>query len=128
MAITPAQALATIRVALGILMMLHGLARVASDGVGDLGVVLSTHGVPVGIAFAWGMTLLEVLGTPFLIAGRYVRQLSFYFAAQLATGIVMVHFREGWFVVGNGQNGMEFSALLIVGFLAVALASPGARK
>jgi putative oxidoreductase len=28
-------------------------------------------------------------------------------------GIILIHFREGWFVVGGGRNGMEFNLLLI---------------
>ena len=39
----------------------------------------------------------------------------------------MVHFREGWFVVGGGRNGFEYSVLLIVCFAAVALDAAAAR-
>ena len=31
----------------------------------------------------------------------------------LLMGIIMVHFQEGWFVVGGGRNGMEYNFLLI---------------
>lgn len=51
-------------------------------------------------------------------------------AVILAAGAVLVHYPAGWFVVGAGRNGMEYSALLIVGLLAVAWAhwpAPGAR-
>jgi putative oxidoreductase len=34
-------------------------------------------------------------------------------------GIIMVHAREGWFVVGAGRNGVEFNVLLIAAFLTV---------
>lgn len=61
------------------------------------------------------------------ILGRLVRPLAGYFAVQLAAGIAMVHFREGWFVVGVGRNGMEYSVLLIVGFVIVGLTTPNGR-
>ena len=32
----------------------------------------------------------------------------------LVMGIVFVHFKEGWFVVGGGRNGVEYNLLLIV--------------
>ena len=32
----------------------------------------------------------------------------------------MVHAKAGWFVVGAGRNGMEYSVLLIVCLLALA--------
>jgi putative oxidoreductase len=34
-------------------------------------------------------------------------------------GIVMVHFTEGWFVVGGGRNGWEYNFLLICDLLTV---------
>jgi putative oxidoreductase len=46
-----------------------------------------------------------------------------YFAVQLAMGILLVHRPEGWFVVGRGRNGMEYSVLLIAVFLALAWVS-----
>ena len=36
-------------------------------------------------------------------------------------GIVLVHAPEGWFVVGKGRNGVEFSVLLVVALLCVGL-------
>ena len=39
--------------------------------------------------------------------------LCLWFAAELTVGIVMVHAHAGWFVVGGGSGGMEFSVLLI---------------
>ncbi len=35
----------------------------------------------------------------------------------------IVHGREGWFVVGAGRNGMEYSVLLITVLAAVAYAA-----
>lgn len=34
-------------------------------------------------------------------------------------GILLVHAREGWFVVGGGRNGMEYSVLLISSLIAL---------
>ncbi|MDX2060352.1 MAG: DoxX family protein [Gemmatimonadales bacterium] len=128
MTITPAQAMAIVRVAIGSMMVIHGVTRIVIGGVAPFGGFLESQGFPAGVALAWGVTLIEVVGGPLLVAGRFVRALSLYFAAQLLLGIALVHFREGWFVVGAGRNGMEYSVLLIVAFGAVALASPGGRK
>jgi putative oxidoreductase len=48
-------------------------------------------------------------------------RLCAWFALELFAGIVLVHARDGWFVVGGGRNGMEYSVLLIVGLIATAL-------
>ncbi len=125
---TPAQAMAIVRLTIGATMVIHGIARVGGGGVEPFGGFLESKGFPAGAALAWGVTLMELLGAPLLMAGRFVRVLALYFACQLALGIALVHFQEGWFVVGAGRNGMEYSALLIVAFVVVALASPGWRK
>jgi len=35
---------------------------------------------------------------------------------------VLVHYPDGWFVVGAGRNGMEYSMMLLAGLIAVAWA------
>ena len=45
-----------------------------------------------------------------------------------ATGIVMVHAPNGWFVVGGGRNGAEYSVLLIVALLCVGAQHAPARR
>jgi len=74
------------------------------------------------VVLAWFLTVMELVGGALLLAGRWMRELGIYFAAQLSMGIVLVHASEGWFVVGAGRNGVEYSVLLIVGLLAVAYA------
>jgi putative oxidoreductase len=44
------------------------------------------------------------------------------FAAVYACGIWLVHAAAGWFVVGLGRNGMEYSVLIITCLLALAWA------
>jgi hypothetical protein len=40
----------------------------------------------------------------------------------IAHGDYPVHFQEGWFVVGGGRNGMEYSVLLMLCFTATGIA------
>lgn len=47
---------------------------------------------------AWAITTMEILGTPLFAVGRLAFPLSLLYSAIYATGIVMVHAREGWFV------------------------------
>ncbi len=108
--------------------MTHGVTRIVLGIVDDFGVFLNSVGLPLGTALAWAVTLVEIGGGIVLASGRWIRPLALYFAAQLLTGIVLVHAREGWFVVGAGRNGMEYSFLLITVLIAVAYAAtPAAR-
>ena len=104
------------------LLIIHGVARIWLGIVDDFGGFLDATGFPMGVVLAWFLTVMELVGGALLLAGRWARELSVYFAVQLAVGIVLVHASEGWFVVGAGRNGVEYSVLLIVGLLAVAYA------
>ena len=118
----PETALRAVRVFLGLTMMIHGVARIWAGGVAPFGEFLAAQHFPFGAFLAWAITLYEIAGGALLAGGRLVTPLAALFAAELAAGIVLVHAAHGWFVVGLGRNGMEYSALLIVNFLAVAWA------
>jgi putative oxidoreductase len=56
------------------------------------------------------------------VLGRFVSLACLGHVGILALGLFMVHLPEGWFVVGLGRNGVEYSVFLIVSLLAVAYA------
>jgi putative oxidoreductase len=109
-----ATALLVLRVAISGLLAAHGWARLLTGGVEPFGGWLASQGLPFGIGIAASVTALEILGTPLLALGRWVTWLCLAYCAVYGTGMVMVHMPAGWFVVGLGRNGMEYSALLIV--------------
>ena len=116
-------ALVTIRLVLAAIMFVHGAARISHRGVGGFGEFLGSQGFPLGFYIAWAITLFELVASVLLAAGFYTWIIALLFAAELAAGIAMVHWKEGWFVVGHGRNGMEFSAVLIASLLAIAYAN-----
>lgn len=118
-----AEALVGLRLVIAALLFVHGLFRVASGGVGGFGDFLEANHLPAGHLLAWTVTIMELVGTVVLAAGRLVRPLALYFAAELAVGIALVHSHSGWFVVGGGRNGMEYSVALIAILLAQAWAA-----
>ena len=116
-------ALVFIRIVLAAVMFAHGATRISVGTVGGFGEFLGSQGIPLGFYVAWGITLFELVGSVLLAAGFYAWIIALIFAAQLAVGIALVHYKEGWFVVGHGRNGMEFSAVLITSLLAIAYAN-----
>lgn len=116
-------ALVFIRIVLAAVMFVHGAARISYGTVGGFGEFLGSQGIPLGFYVAWGITLFELVGSVLLAAGFYAWIIALLFALQLAVGIALVHYKEGWFVVGHGRNGMEFSAVLIASLLAIAYAN-----
>lgn len=113
-------ALVLIRVTAAALMFVHGAARISNGSVDDFGAFLGTQGVPAGFYIAWAITVFELVGSVLFAAGVYTWIIGLLFALHLAAGVAMVHWKQGWFVVGAGTNGMEYSVLLIVVFLAIA--------
>jgi putative oxidoreductase len=117
-----------VRIAAAAMMIIHGTFRVLDGGVSGFGQFLGSQGLPAGVAVAWLLTIVEIAGGVLLVAGRFVRPLCIWFSLELLAGIALVHFREGWFVVGGGRNGFEYSVLLIVCFAAVAVDAARTRS
>lgn len=120
-----------LRVILAGLIAAHGWARLLEGGVVPFGSWLSGLGFPSGLVVASAITGIEIVGTIALLLGRFVFFLSLVFAFIYAVGIALVHAKAGWFVVGLGRNGAEYSVLLIACLLCVGfqhVRSPSAAK
>ncbi len=121
----PSRALAALRCLAALTMFIHGTYRISTDGfVAGFGGALDAYGIPFGPAVAWMITLWECTGSLLLASGWKQRWVALGFAAELSAGIILVHRPHGWFVVGGGRNGMEYSVVLICILLAVAWAEP----
>jgi putative oxidoreductase len=103
------------------LLFVHGVYRVTTGGVTGFGEFLAGQGLPAGDIVAWVLTLIEIVGTPLLGAGIAVVPLCLWFSAELLAGILLVHRHAGWFVVGGGRNGVEYSLCLILALTACVL-------
>ncbi|HWA17241.1 MAG TPA: DoxX family protein [Gemmatimonadales bacterium] len=122
-----ARALIALRVGVATLLFIHGAYRIYDNGPPGFGDWLASQGLPFGLVIAWGVTIMEVVGTLVMASGRFVPYLALYFTTVLTAGIVLVHGKEGWFVVGGGRNGMEYSVLLILALLVTAYADRDLR-
>jgi putative oxidoreductase len=121
MTTSPALALTLLRAGTALLLIVHGVARAWLGIVDDFGTAFTAWGFPAGPALAWTVTIVEIAGGTLLAAGLFVLPLSAWFAFQLLMGIYLIHGRVGWFVVGAGRNGMEFSVLLILCLIVIAM-------
>ena len=98
---------ALLRVVLAGLIAAHGWARLIEGGVVPFGAWLTSLGFPLGLGIAAAITAIEIVGTALLLLRRFVLPLCLIYAFIYATGIVLVHSKAGWFVVGLGRNGSE---------------------
>ncbi|NWG52530.1 MAG: DoxX family protein [Hydrogenophilaceae bacterium] len=124
-----ARGLELVRIATAILILIHGAFRALNEGyVPGFGEWLETQGFPHGLYWAWAVTIYELIAPLFILARRFVSLACLGHILILSLGAYLVHFPSGWFVVGAGRNGMEYSVLLIVALLATAFAYAPARR
>ena len=124
----PAVGVTLLRVAVAAVFVIHGIARATLGIVEPFGGFLAASGFPAGVALAWTLTIAEIAGGLLLALGHLVRPLAAWFGLQIVAGIALVHAREGWFVVGAGRNGVEYSVLILVCLLVVVLTDDIAHR
>jgi len=117
-----------LRVALAALLAAHGWMRLLDGGVILFGEWLTSQGIPFGPAVASIITAIEILATPLFALGRFVFPITLLLVPIYIGGIVLVHAKEGWFVVGAGRNGVEYSVLLVVALICVGAQHVPGRK
>ena len=103
------------------LIAAHGWFRFLAGGVAPFGDWLVGQGIPWGFAVAATVTAIEILGTVPFAFGKLVAPLALVYSAIYLVGIAMVHAKAGWFWVGGGRNGAEFSVLLVACLFCVGL-------
>lgn len=107
---------------------LHGIFT--GNDVNDFGnLFLNKIGfAPFGVFIAWGVVISQIITSLLLIANKVVKISCIVNIIILIFGIITVHFAEGWYVVGAGRNGMEFSFILIIVLLSIIISNKKYRK
>lgn len=113
-----------LRLALGIMILLHCLSKLSS-GVGGIAGMLSSHGLPGFIAY--GVYVGEILGPLLLILGIYSRLGAFFVFANMVVALLLAHSSQ--FGSINPQTGgwaLELQGMFL--FTALALMFTGAGR
>jgi putative oxidoreductase len=110
-----------LRVAVAIILLTHSLPSIYTGDVNNFGsLYLNTVGfAPIGVPLAWAIKLSHVAAAICLLLDKFIKPAAIVTISILLTGIVMLHFKEGWYVVGGGRNGWEYNFLLIVVLVAI---------
>lgn len=114
-----------LRIAVAITLLAHSIPVMINNGVNDFGnLYLNQIGfAPFGLAIAWAIKISHVVSAILFILNKYINVASIVTLFILIAGIVMIHFNEGWFVVGLGRNGMEFNFLLICVIVSIMISN-----
>lgn len=110
-----------LRFPVAIILFIHGIGGVFNNGVNNFGnLFLNQIGfAPFGLFLAWAIKISHVITAICFILNKYIKITGIVSIFILLMGIFLIHFKEGWFVVGGGRNGWEYNFLLIFVILAI---------
>ena len=111
-----------LRLALGVLILLHGWAKVR-NGIGGIEAMLVMKGLPA--FFAWGAYIGEVLAPLLLIAGLYTRMAAGLVAINMLVAVALAHMAHLTQFTSSGGWRLELQAMFLVAALAVAMLGAG---
>jgi len=119
-----------LRLAVAIILLVHSVYGMFNNGINDFGnLYLNQIGfAPFGVPLAWAIKLSHVVAAVCLILYKFIKTAAIITIFVLVMGIVLVHFKEGWFVVGAGRNGVEFNFLLIFSLLSIMFPNGLAKR
>lgn len=111
-----------LRVALGVLMLLHGFAKI-KGGIDPIIGMVTQHGLPVFVAF--GVYVGEVIAPILLIIGLYTRAAALLVAINMAFAVALAHAGELLSLAKEGGWALELQGLYFFAALAVMLLGAG---
>lgn len=112
-----------LRIAIGGLMLFHGIAKLGG-GVAGIGGLLESKGLPSFIAY--GVYAGEVLAPLFMIVGLWSRAAGIVLAGTMVFAIGLAHSNELLALSeGGGAWAIETPMLFLLGGVAVALLGSG---
>jgi putative oxidoreductase len=111
-----------LRLALGILILLHGVAKI-SAGVSGVGGMLASHGLPSALAYL--VYVGEIVAPVLVIVGIYTRPAAWIIAINMVVAIWLVHMNDLFTIGKNGGWALELQGMFLFGAIAVALLGAG---
>lgn len=111
-----------IRVTLGAVVLLHGIAKI-TGGIGGIQGMLDGAGLPQFLA--WGAYLGEVLGPLLLIIGFHARIGAALIAINMLMAIAIAHLGQVFLLNDQGGWAIELQALMLFTAVGLVLTGPG---
>lgn len=111
-----------LRLALGVLILLHGIAKIRG-GLDPIVGMLQAHGLP-GF-FAYGALVGEVLAPLMLLAGFYARIGGLLVAINMLVAFALAHMGQLGQLNEQGGWALELQGMFLATAIAIALIGPG---
>jgi len=111
-----------LRLALGVLVLLHGIDKI-TGGIGSVAGMVSSAGLPEFLGY--GVYLGEVVGPLLLIFGFYARVGALLIAINMLFAIGLAHLGQLFQVNDFGGWQLEVQGMFLFTAIAVFLTGPG---
>jgi len=111
-----------LRIALGVLILLHGIAKLRGGMSGIEGMVVA-QGLPAFLAY--GVLVGEVLAPLMLIAGFHARIGGALVAVNMLFAIALAHMGQLGRLNASGGWALELQGMFLAAAVAVVLLGPG---
>ena len=111
-----------LRLTLGVLILLHGVAKLKGGTAGIVGMV-EAQGLPGFLGYA--VLIGEVLAPLMLIAGFYARLGAALIAVNMLAAIALVHMGQLGQLNDQGGWALELQGMFLATAIALALLGPG---
>ena len=111
-----------LRIALGMLVLLHGIGKLRGGLAGIEGMVIA-HGWPAWLAY--GALIGEVLGPLLVLRGFYARIGALLITINMLFAIALAHMGQLGQLTQQGGWALELQGMFLATALALALLGPG---
>ncbi len=112
-----------LRLALGVLVLLHGFAKLKGGLAGIVGMV-EAQGLPGFVGY--GVLVGEVLAPALVILGLYARIGGLLIAANMLVALALAHLGQLGQLNEQGGWALELQGMYLATAVAIALLGPGA--
>ena len=111
-----------LRVALGVLILLHGIAKL-KNGLGPIEGMLAAHGLPVFLAY--GSLVGEVVAPLMVLVGFHARIGAAVIAINMLFAFGLAHMAQLGQLNEQGGWAMELQGMFLFSAIAIVLLGPG---
>ncbi|MCO4781755.1 MAG: DoxX family protein [Candidatus Cloacimonetes bacterium] len=115
-------ALLIVRLSVGLLMLLHGIAKI-THGISFIEGMVTNAGLPA--VFAYGVYIGEIVAPLFIIAGFRTRVAALVFVGNCVVAIALAHSGDIFSLTKHGGWAIELLGLYMFGALALMFSGGG---
>jgi len=111
-----------LRLALGVLILLHGIAKLSS-GIDGIGRMVASAGLPAWVAY--GVYVGEIVAPLMVIAGWFSRIGAAIIAVNMVFAVALAHGAELLQLNDTGGWALELQGMFLFTAVAIACLGPG---